>query len=240
LNARAQNLEAPAEPLRARAEHISIEATPETGTPLRHPHRRTLSKFTLSSKLRRVSTELAILQDHYLSVRQQRGADEPQKYVLDLRFVNARPVRVRRIAWVCLGVTIALLMATAGALLWAKFSSDAIWTHPGFFVAITGILASAAAATLFLRRTTESLEFKSVHGAATLISIVGGIGAAKSGKTFLVDLIKNINAAKQARPQPLAHFLRDEMREHHRLREGNVLSQEEYDASKARILSQHR
>ena len=36
-----------------------------------------------------------------------------------------------------------------------------------------------------------------------------------------------------------AERLRDEMREHFRLKEAGVLSQEQYEASKARILGQH-
>ena len=240
MNARAHNHEPAAQPMRARAEHISIEASPDIAAPVRHPHRRTLSKFILSSRLRAASTELSLLQDHYISVRQTRGKEAPRKYVLDLRFVNARPERVRNVAWVFLGAAIVALLATIGALLWARSEATNFWMHPGFFGAVGGTITAAALLILFLRRTTESLQFKSVHGGATLISIVGGIGAAKSGKAFLVDLINNINAAKQVRPQPLVQFLRDEMREHHRLRELNVLAEEEYEAAKSRILAQHR
>ncbi len=55
---------------------------------------------------------------------------------------------------------------------------------------------------MFLRRTTESLEFISVHGGVTLVSVTGAIGSARDGKKFFVELIKSINAAKAARPQP--------------------------------------
>jgi hypothetical protein len=52
-------------------------------------------------------------------------------------------------------------------------------------------------------------------------------------------MIKSINAAKAERPQERPQFLRDEMREHHRLRELGVLSEEQYEQSKARILASH-
>ncbi len=42
-----------------------------------------------------------------------------------------------------------------------------------------------------------------------------------------------------SRSQPKQHFLCDSMREHHRLRELGVLSQSEYEQSKAHILAQH-
>lgn len=52
-------------------------------------------------------------------------------------------------------------------------------------------------------------------------------------------MIKNINAAKLARPQPKPQWFRDEMREHHRLRELKVLSEEAYEMSKRKILAAH-
>ena len=83
------------------------------------------------------------------------------------------------------------------------------------------------------------LEFVSAHGGATLVSVVGGIGSARSGKRFFIELIKSINAAKATRRQELPQFLRDEMREHHRLRELGVLTEQQYEQSKARILASH-
>ena len=69
--------------------------------------------------------------------------------------------------------------------------------------------------------------------------ITGGIGSAKAGREFFVELIKSISAAKTVRPQAKQQFLRDEMREHHRLRELRVLTEQEYESSKARILAAH-
>lgn len=239
MNAPARSIE----PARSsgRAEHISIEASSDVEAPARQPHRRTLSTYTLRSKLRGRSTELRILQDHFLAVTYEQSGEPARKFTFDLRFANPRPLRVRKIAWLCLGSAITLALATAAAFVWAKLSSGTTpWTHPGFVGGIVGAVATIAMLFLFLRRTTESLQFTSVHGNAVLVNIVGGIGAAKAGKDFIVELIKNISAAKQVRAQPQAQFLRDEMREHHRLRELNILTQEEYEAGKARILSQHR
>jgi hypothetical protein len=72
-----------------------------------------------------------------------------------------------------------------------------------------------------------------------LVEVTGGIGSTRQGKQFFVELIKSINAAKIERSQPRPQFLRDVMREHHRLRELGVLSEREYEQSKARILAQH-
>ena len=104
------------------------------------------------------------------------------------------------------------------------------WSSAIFLTALVTLIAAAGATIMFLRRTVESLEFVSMHGGATLVSVAGGIGSARAGKKFFIELIKSINAAKAARPQERPQFLRDEMREHHRLRELGVLSEEQYEA----------
>jgi hypothetical protein len=52
----------------ARAEHISIEADTEHAVSARTPYRKVRAKYALHSALRKCSTELAILDDHYLQV----------------------------------------------------------------------------------------------------------------------------------------------------------------------------
>jgi hypothetical protein len=225
----------------ARAEHISIESAPDdSSTPARRARGKILSSYTLKSTLRGCETELALLEHHFLSVRSVRPEDLPKKYDVDLRFASPKPVRVREISWTWLVVTIGLILLATGTIVSGWSVSHEPWTRPGFIAALVTMLVSVGTFVLFLRRTTESLQFKSMHGGATLISVTGGIGSARSGKIFFVELIKDISAAKSARPQERPQFLRDEMREHHRLRELGVLSEQEYETSKARILAAHQ
>ena len=49
----------------------------------------------------------------------------------------------------------------------------------------------------------------------------------------------NLGRSAAARRHTKAEHLRDEMREHQRLRELGVLSEGDYEVSKARILGQH-
>jgi hypothetical protein len=223
-----------------RAEHISIESEPgsflSTGS---HRRRGILSSYALVSRLRGCKTELSISEDHYLSVNAVRPNQEPLRYEVDLRFANPKPLRVRHISWFwfCLALTLGLL--GVGALWLRPLGPQAPWLDPIFLTALVTIGAALGAGYLFVRRTTEALEFTSAHGGATLVSVLGGIGSARSGKRFFIELIKNINAAKIARPQPRAQLLRDEMREHSRLRELGIISQEQYEQSKARILASH-
>lgn len=248
MNAVAQTTTTRQAPIRVKAEHISLETRGEYLSDdqvegLLNTRKRALRKvrcdYALASKLRGCVTKLALLEDHFLSVQMVRLDSEPKKYEFDLRFANAKPVIVRHIAWfwMAIGISLASLGAAALWLLWPQTPAD--WIDPVPLTALAAFLAAAGSVVMFLRRTTESLEFCSVHGQVTLVSVTGAIGSTHDGKRFFIELIKSIGAAKAARPQPAHQFLRDEMREHHRLRELGALTEAQYEASKSRILAAH-
>ena len=223
----------------ARAEHIHIEAEPDTvASPAPLRLRKVRASYLLKSRLRGCETEVCIHEDHFMTVRTLRPDTQQLKYEVDLRFAHPKPVLVRSISWFWLGLAGCLALLAAGGL-WSTWSDSARESSPIFLTALVTLLASVGATIMFLRRTVESLEFVSAHGGATLLSVAGGIGSARSGKRFFIELIKSINAAKTARRQERPQLLRDEMREHHRLRELGVLSEEQYEQSKARILASH-
>lgn len=227
------------QPAAARAEHISIEG--ELGsfeTPLRQPHRITRHRYLLKSALRGCCTELAILEGGYLGVQMTRSDREPLKYQFDLRFADPRPVLVRHVSWTWLVVALGLTLLGAGAIV-SSISTQAPLMSVGMTGGAIAVLAGVSAVLLFLRRTTESLVFNSVHGGATLVSVTGGIGSTRGGKKFFIELMKTIAGAKRERPQQKQQFLRDEMREHHRLHALGVLSEVEYASSRTRILGAH-
>lgn len=244
MNAIAQTMaqEPQGRPIRARAEHISLETSQDDVSSNAHkqrPRRKPRFEYTLNSKLRGCTTQLAILEDHFLSVQLVRPDCTPTKYEFDLRFANTKPVIVRHVAWFWMALAVSLAALAAGALwmFWPETAAD--WLTPVPMTALSALLAATASVFMFIRRTTESLEFTSVHGGVTLVSVMGAVGSTRNGKTFFVELIKSINAAKAARQQRPQQFLRDEMREHHRLREVGALTEAQYEASKSRILSAH-
>jgi hypothetical protein len=224
----------------ARAEHISLEGEADIAAPpARPPHRKVRSTFTLKSALRKCSTELSLLDEHYLQVNIVRARKDAKKYSIDLRFLNSQPVRVRRIAWTWFALSAASCAVASVGWWFAWSKAEPLYLSPAFIGACVALIATAFAAVEGVRSTTESLNFTSVHGGVPFVSVVGGLGSIKGGKAFFVSIIKEIAAAKAARPQGKQQWLRDEMREHHRLRELGVLDQADYEASKARILKAH-
>ena len=65
------------------------------------------------------------------------------------------------------------------------------------------------------------------------------LGLGRALRPFLTKLSAHVRIAVAARRPSKALHLRDEMREHARLHETGVLSKQEYEAGKARILAAH-
>lgn len=180
----------------------------------------------VASGLRGCEVELSLRADHQLVVRTLRRRRPARKYSLDLRFVAAEPVIRRRIAWISWGA--------AAALVALGVSGEAV-----LLPTIGCLVAAPCAGLIGWYRTRENIELHSIHGAAPLAEITGGLGCSRSLASFMAELGRRIEAARSQVTQSKQQFLRDEMREHHRLWSEGVLPDAVYDAGKRRILRAH-
>ena len=98
---------------------------------------------------------------------------------------------------------------------------------------------AVCAALVGLYRTTKTLVLFSVSGRARLLEVTGGVGSFRAMRSFSRTLAAHVRIASARRRRSRAEHLRDEMREHLRLKEAQVLSEKEYELSKARILAKH-
>lgn len=180
---------------------------------------------------------MELIDYYYLVVRSYRSHSVAAEYTLDLRFADSSLAQSRHFAlrW-CLAALI--LGVLAGALAFRIASCAA----PDAWLIACGVVSAMAiaAATVSVYRTTNTIAMYSAHGRARLFEFTSGLGAQKGFRLFTNKLSAHIEIAIAARRPMKAEHLRDEMREHHRLRESGVLSVEEYEASKARILAEHR
>ena len=190
------------------------------------------------SRLRLHRLELAIIDYYYLAVRARRSGSV-HDYVLDLRYVE-RSMRARRhIPWRCILVTLAIASAAAWSIRRALSSAAPDGSLHVLLLSAVALGLTGCAGLVCAWRATETLSLRSLHGGATLLEFTGGLGTLRSSRTFTRKLAAHIQLAVADRKARTAEHLRDEMREHFRLREAGVLSQEEYEVSKTRILAQH-
>jgi hypothetical protein len=217
-------------------EHILLESD-ERKVPHPRCSRKVHARIELRSRLRRRALQLELVDYYYLVVRSYRSGSVAAEYVLDLRFVDSSMGSSRHFAlrWLLAAVA---LVAMAGLI--AFRIADSVELTDGSAVAFGIASAGALVACLgFVWRTRETISMYSDHGRAKLFEFTGGFGAKRAVKPFMSKLAAHIRFATAARRPVRSEHLRDEMREHFRLRESGVLSAEEYEASKARILAEH-
>lgn len=222
----------------ADAEHILLESD-ERVVPTLETARRTHARLKLHGGLWRRSIDLALIDGLFLSVRTSRANLLISRYVVDLRFVDPVPRLRRRIAWRTLAIGIACLALGILGVRSIAASAAPWWRHEWFpaTAALIGIAACALFAAFHL--TTETLTLISAHGRARLVSHTGGIGTLRAFRKFLPRLDAHLRIALRVRHGSLATHLRDEMREHFRLRSAGALTEPEYEAAKRRILATH-
>jgi hypothetical protein len=219
----------------AAAEHILLESD-ERKIPHPRSSRKLHARVELHSRLRRRALQLDLVDYYYLVVRSYRSRAVDAEYVLDLRFVDAAPESSRHFAsrWLLAAL---VLVALAGAIAFRIAGSAAAAGWLGACGIVSGMAVAAALVCVY--RTTETISMYSAHGRAKLLEFTTGLGTKRAFKPFTSKLAAHIRLAVAARRPMRAEHLRDEMREHFRLREHGVLSIEEYEASKARILAEH-
>lgn len=220
-----------------RAEHIVLESDlPEAPPPVaRRPAHAALQ---CRSRLRRRTLSLRIIEYCYLEVTAGRGRAS-QTYVLDLRFVDPRFVLSRHVPWRLVWTALVLTAAAAASALW--YAAGAPSRPPQLAAEIAGALlaCTAIAYAALAMRVLETVVVYSLHGRAPLLEYRGGVGTLRRMRPFMHKLEAHVRFAAASRTGTLARHLRDELREHFRLKEAGVLSRETYDACKVRILGKH-
>ena len=207
------------------SEHILLESDVRE-VPDALAARKVHASIRLRSRLRRRALQLEIIDYYYLSVRAWRSRVPQASYVLDLRFADATPRLSRHVAWRSMAAALFLLAAAAAI-------SDRL-------VPCLIVMGSAALAALTCAfRTHETVTIYSANGGAKLMEFTAGLGTLRALRLFMTKLAAHTRLASAARRRSRSEHLRDEMREHFRLKEIGTLSVDEYEAAKVRILGQH-
>jgi hypothetical protein len=220
------------------AEHISLQS--ETLEVSAKPVvRKPMVKYQLRSRARGSLTRVSILEGHHVSISTKRPRVEAQEHNVDLRFVDPRPIGIRKVGWpwmyIAIGFTVLAALTGAFAVFYASPFAR-VWAVPTAIVLGTFTVSSYLLCLYF---TTESLIFVSQTGRARVITITGGLGTTRAARKCAIDVVKHIGAARKASKQPRAPYLRDEMREHSRLRDAGAITEEQYEDAVSRILKAH-
>ena len=222
----------------AKSEHILLESE-ERAIPDRHTAQKIHASVSLRSRLRRRALTLEVIDYYFLSVRVCRARSLVREYVLDLRFIDPQLISSRHVAWRWIAATLALGALFSAAVWWVASSSAPFWKQDRLlaFAAILSLTVCAGFVAAY--RTTETWTMNSVYGKARMLQCTGGLGTLRTLRPFAKKLAAHIQLAVAARRPSKSEHLRDEMREHFRLKAARVLTEQEYETSKMRILRTH-
>ena len=221
------------------AEHILLESSESREVPELGTARKVHARALLRSRLRRHTVELVLLDYCYLSLRSQRWRGPISGCVLDLRFVDPTPRVERHIAWRWIGAS-ALVFLWAVLVAWQIARSPGHWwQHSSLPLCLALFMAAIGVACAAFWRTTETFALYSTHGRARLLEFTGEVGTVRALRAFEPMLLAHLRVAVAARRRDFGDHLRDEMREHSRLRDLGVLSANDYEISKRRVLAAH-
>jgi hypothetical protein len=219
-------------------EHILLESDVRE-IPEASAARKEHASLRLRSRLRRRAIALKIIDYYFLAVRTRRGGAAPGDYVLDLRFVDPKPRTSRHVAWRWFTATMSWAALFAASIWWLSASQVPWWENDALPIAGALFAAMLVSGFVCMYRSTETLWLISLHGRVPVLEIVGNLGTFSHIRKFIVKLAAHVQIAVAARRPNRAEHLRDEMREHSRLKELGVLSTEQYDEAKRLILGQH-
>lgn len=195
--------------------------------------------LSIASEFRGRGTELAVLDGHRLAVRTQRRRRTERQYVVDLRYIDQKPVIRLRIAWYCWSASVTLAALAAASNGFVGVPDSLPWLRAGLPVSIGLLVAAIGVGWLALYRTHERIQLQSVHGRAALVDIKGNPGCSRAAAIFLAELERHIAEARARAALSKQQFLCDELHEHRRLLEEGVLTPAVYESSKRRILHAH-
>lgn len=216
-------------------EHILLESD-ERDIPTLETARRIHARVVLPGDRWRPALELALIDYFFLSVRTARA--RKARYVVDLRFVDPSARLARQVPWSWIAVAAAFLLLGILGARGIVASPAPWWRHEWLSPTIAFCAAAAAAIYATVHRTAETVTLFSAHGRAKLLCHAGAPGTLHAFRAFLPRLEAHLRIAG-ARRRAGTDQLRDEMREHFRLKETGALTESEYEAAKRRILATH-
>jgi hypothetical protein len=190
-------------------------------------------EIVIRDSVRRRQTTLRLYAEGWLDIETSRSGKEPHLDRINLRYIDAVPNMQRFYPVDLLKVTgvmaaLATLAAVPAALGWL-----AIYTVP---TAITAAAATLAGLWFSFDQSHEKIVFETLHGRADAISLTAGLGTIGKFQKVVPKLIEAIADAAQSVHEETAVYLRAEMREHYRLCNEGVLTDDECAESTGRIL----
>jgi hypothetical protein len=199
------------------------------------PSRTVQRRFVLKNNVRATQTEFVFFEEGYLGLRERGRGKRRAELLLDLRYLDPRPALARFVAVPELIVAAGLLFGGMVCAALAYLSVSPAFTVPA---ALCLMIAALPGLWWFLYRTHERVVFRTSNGQVTVFAVHANRGCLRACRALVPHIVKAINDARGRVPTGQGVYLRQEMREHYRLREAGVLTEDACATGTRRILAQ--
>jgi hypothetical protein len=110
-----------------------------------------------------------------------------------------------------------------------------------FFNSITIVFATLALLSflIMIYKSQNALVFHTLNGHLPILSLAINNPSKQAFRSYAKTLRQCIERIQQQNAHKIKNRLASELAEHRRLKDTNVISQQEYEQAKNRILSQH-
>jgi hypothetical protein len=206
-------------------EHICLASDTEDSSQARVINRR----FEQLSNWRRRRAVFTVFNEYHVAIETSGLGRKPRGYQFDLSFLSSRPNRVIRIDWTLALLALALLAVGVGTLVYGTVA---------VLLSVALLMGGFCALLLALCRSSDRLVYLSKHGRAPLLVLQNKTPDPTALQSFTTELGQRIRRGRHRWPDRRS-YLSAELREHRRLHEEGILSQQEYERIKRRILDRH-
>jgi hypothetical protein len=193
------------------------------------------AKHTVKDWARNAETQFVLYEQGLLKLKETQRGKTLKSHQLQLRYLDPVPTldshratRVLYAAAACGGVAVL-------AMLLGQF---AIFQTAALSVSIVAATACCVALMLAAYRSYQRTTFYTLHGRSAAIQLKAAFGSRRRMRELLPVLSNAIEEAAESIGDDMAVYLREEMREHYRLRGDGVLTPEDCGNGTGRILAQ--
>lgn len=179
--------------------------------------------------------ELILYEEGYLRVREWQRKKRVRDYLLSLRFMGTKTTVTRKLP-------MRVLHVAAGFAGFGGLCALIAWlsTWDAFFIpaAVMGFAGAIVATMLFLYLAHEKTMFSTASGGAVALTLRGTADSFKRCRAIIPEIQRAIEGAQAKNVQNRSDYLRQEMREHYRLREFGVIDHDTCSDATRKILSE--
>jgi hypothetical protein len=193
-------------------------------------------EFVQPNKVRGAYRKITIFNDHHCYQSIKNKHQRKYKYRVDLSFLDPRPFREKKVAWNWLYGSIGLAIISFSMMYLGWFSDlfkPSTYYATSLIVVVSAMLISLL---LFAHNSYDRVIFRSQYGGVKMIEVLNKCPNKNIFRKFISQFMMQVKNEKAKRNYSQSKFLTRELQEIRRLMNEEVISEQQYQFGKTRIL----